>query len=90
MAHHDSNTYIAQEITSESIAQFVANNCDIYQNTALLDPHAHFHELMHSALFRERMQSFYDNFAQHALQYGIEEAKRCKNVMQDAAMFACA
>lgn len=63
--HNMIQTYIANKTDTESIAQFVANNCDIYQNITLFDPYAAFNKLMQSALFREKIETFYTHFTNY-------------------------
>lgn len=82
--------YIAQETTTDAIAAFVANNCDIFQNMSMFDPYKQFHTLMHSALFQNKLHEFYNNFPHYAMEFGVAKAQCSENVMQDATMFACA
>lgn len=88
--HEMIKTYIAHETTAESIAQFVANNCDIFQNTALFDPYAEFNALIQSPTFREKMQIFYDTFPYYALQYGAEATKHYNTNAEQSPAFAYA
>jgi hypothetical protein len=61
--------YIAHPTNTDLIAQFVANNCDIYKDISTFDPNAYFHVFTRCPVLQEKLQIFYDNFISYALQY---------------------